>query len=130
METLCIRTGADLCAQPRAFLDAHFGSFATYLYGAARGEDHRPVRADRPSKSIGPERTFFDDLSDRDALHAPLENLPDAACQRVQRHGPHGRTVPLQLRYVAFLPLTLPRPHLPPTAHRPLLPPPPLPLLP
>src|SRR3546814_3247421 len=87
METLCIRTGADLCAQPRAFLDAHFGSFATYLYGAARGEDHRPVRADRPSKSIGAERTFFDDLSDRDALHAALENVADAAWERVDRYG-------------------------------------------
>src|SRR3546814_18871700 len=107
METLCIRTGADLCAQPRAFLDAHFGSFATYLYGAARGEDHRPVRADRPSKSIGAERTFFDDLSDRAAPHAALENVADAAWERVDRFGPIRRTGTLHLPYADFI--TLPR---------------------
>ncbi|MBO0034519.1 DNA polymerase thumb domain-containing protein, partial [Listeria monocytogenes] len=63
MSALGIETGADLRERPLAFLHAHFGSYGDYLYGAARGVDHRPVRSERPSKSVGAERTFETDLS-------------------------------------------------------------------
>ena len=39
MAALGIQTGADLAAQDIAFLRAHFGSMADYLYRAARGID-------------------------------------------------------------------------------------------
>jgi DNA polymerase-4 len=106
MEALGILTGADLRAQPLAFLDAHFGSFSAYLYGAARGEDHRPVRTDRPSKSIGAERTFFDDLTDRGALHAALDNVAEAAWERIERYAALGRTVTLKVRFADFRTIT------------------------
>ena len=38
MARLGIETGADLRDRPLAFLQAQFGSYADYLYGAARGE--------------------------------------------------------------------------------------------
>ena len=75
MERLGILTGADLFAQTLTFLQAHFGSYADYLYGAARGIDHRPVRVNRAAKSVGAERTFETNLSDREALREALENL-------------------------------------------------------
>ncbi|WP_445193774.1 DNA polymerase IV [Sphingomonas sp. Tas61C01] len=106
METLGIRTGADLRDRPLAFLQAHFGSHAGYLYGAARGEDHRPVRVDRPAKSVGAERTFDINLTDPQALNAALARVAEAAWVRIERHGAQGRTVTLKLRYADFRTIT------------------------
>ncbi|MGR6330065.1 DNA polymerase IV [Sphingomonas sp. XXL09] len=106
MERLGIVTGADLRDRPLAFLQAHFGSYADYLYRAARGVDDRPVRSNRPSKSIGAERTFDTNLTDRDALHAQLSHIADAAWARVAKSGAQGRTVTLKLRRADFHTIT------------------------
>lgn len=106
MERLGIRTGADLRARSAEELQRHFGSHAAYLYGAARGEDHRPVRPDRPMKSIGAERTLEQDLREPAALLAVLERVADAAWQRIERRNAHGRTVTLKLRFADFRTIT------------------------
>lgn len=106
MEALGILTGADLRAQPLAFLEAHFRSHAAYLHAAARGEDHRPVRPDRPTKSVGAERTFETNIADPQDLHAALARVADAAWTRVERHGARGRTVMLKLRHADFRTIT------------------------
>lgn len=106
MEALGILTGADLRERSLAFLQAHFGSHAAYLHGAARGEDHRPVRADRPTRSVGAERTFDTNLTDHDALHAALVRVAEAAWVRIERHGAQGRTVTLKLRHADFRTIT------------------------
>ena len=114
METLGIHTGADLRAQTLTFLQAHFGSFADYLFRAARGVDERPVRANRVRKSVGAERTFSEDLSDPAALAAALEPVLDALMDRVERAGTIGRTVTLKMKFADFRQITraksLPRP--------------------
>ncbi|WP_267380926.1 MULTISPECIES: DNA polymerase IV [unclassified Sphingomonas] len=106
METLGILTGADLRDRPLAFLQAHFGAYADYLYGAARGQDDRPVRADRPSKSVGAERTFETNLTDPADLDAGLARVAEAAWVRIARAGTLGRTVTLKLRHADFRTIT------------------------
>ncbi|WP_267394922.1 MULTISPECIES: DNA polymerase IV [unclassified Sphingomonas] len=106
MEQLGILTGADLRDRPRTFLQAHFGSYADYLYAAARGEDHRPVRVNRPTKSVGAERTFETNLSDPAELHAALDRVAEAAWVRIERSGARGRTVTLKLRHADFRTIT------------------------
>ncbi len=106
MEQLGILTGADLLERPLPFLQAHFGSYADYLYGAARGIDHRPVRVNRPAKSVGAERTFETNLSDPEALREALHRVADAAWVRIERHGTRGRTVTLKLRHTDFRTIT------------------------
>lgn len=106
MEQLGILTGADLRDRPLAFLQAHFGSYATYLFAAARGEDHRPVRAHREAKSVGAERTFETNLSDPGELHAALARVAEAAWTRIDRAGVMGRTVTLKLRHADFRTIT------------------------
>ena len=106
MAALGIVTGADLKAQSRAFLEAHFGSFAGYLYWAARGRDDRPVRANRIRKSVGAERTFFDDIHDPTGLAEALERVLDALMERVERAGSTGRTVTLKVKYADFHQIT------------------------
>ena len=106
MTRLGIVTGADLVAQSLPFLEAHFGSFATYLYWAARGRDDRPVRADRIRKSVGAERTFFEDIRAPAALEAALEPILDALMERIDRAGSTGRTVTLKVKFADFHQIT------------------------
>ena len=98
MARLGIETGADLAARTPEFLRAHFGSHADYLYGAARGIDERPVRPDRPVKSVGAERTFDTNLTDAAAVRAALAHVAEAAWARIARRGARGRTVTLKVR--------------------------------
>ena len=114
MAALGIETGADLAAKDIAFLRTHFGSFAEYLYRAARGVDLRPVRPDRVAKSIGGERTFFEDIHAPDALRATLEDIIGVVWGRIaakqaargaSKAGEarvRGRTVVLKLKYRDF----------------------------
>ena len=102
MAKLGIETGADLAAKDLAWLRANFGSFADYLYRAARGIDLRPVRASRIRKSVGGERTFSEDISSGPALRDTLETIIDIVWGYIERAEARGRTVTLKLKYTDF----------------------------
>jgi DNA polymerase-4 len=102
MARLGIATGADLAAKDIAFLRQHFGSFADYLYRAARGIDLRPVRANRIRKSLGSERTFGDDLSSGPALREALDTIVDIVWPQIAERELRGRTVTLKMKYTDF----------------------------
>ncbi|MDO6415629.1 DNA polymerase IV [Sphingomonas sp. BIUV-7] len=106
MTRLGIETGADLAAQNLPFLEAHFGSFASYLYWASRGRDDRPVRANRIRKSVGAERTFFEDKHKEAELVEALGPVLDALMERVERSGAAGRTVTLKVKFSDFRQIT------------------------
>ena len=102
MARLGIETGADLRAKDIAFLRQHFGSFADYLYRAARGIDLRPVRPNRIRKSLGSERTFFEDISSGPALREALDNIVDIVWPQIEERELKGRTVTLKMKYTDF----------------------------
>lgn len=102
MARLGIATGADLAAKDIAWLTANFGSFGEYLHRAARGIDHRPVRANRTRKSIGGERTFSEDIIAPDDLRDTLERIVEIVWERIERAHGRGRTVTLKLKYNDF----------------------------
>ena len=102
MARLGIETGADLADKDIAWLRAHFGSFADYLYRAARGIDLRPVRSSRLRKSVGGERTFSEDVSSGPALRETLESIIDIVWGYIERAEARGRTVTLKLKYTDF----------------------------
>ncbi len=106
MARLGIETGADLAKKDLAFLRSNFGSFAEYLYRAARGVDLQQVRADRPRKSVGGERTFSENIEDPDALRETMDSIIDIVWERIERAEARGRTVTLKLRYADFKTLT------------------------
>ena len=106
MARLGIETGADLAAKDIAFLRANFGSLADYLYRAVRGIDLRRVRANRPRKSLGAERTFDRDLSSGPVLREALDNIADIVWERIERAEARGRTVTLKLKHADFTSLT------------------------
>ena len=102
MAKLGIETGADLAAKDLPYLRQHFGSFAEYLYRAARGIDLRAVKANRVRKSVGGERTYAEDISSGSALRAALDHIIDIVWQRIEDSAARGRTVTLKMKYIDF----------------------------
>ncbi len=102
MAKLGIETGADLAEKDIAWMRAHFGSLADYLYRAARGIDLRPVRANRIRKSVGGERTFNEDISSGHALRETMDRIVDIVWERIEKSKAKGRTVTLKLKFNDF----------------------------
>ncbi len=106
MEGLGIFSGADLAGKDAAWLIEHFGNSAEWLYNLARGIDHRSVKSNRPLKSLGGERTFFNDLITDTEIREALAHVCTVVWDRAARKGARGRTVTLKLRYADFKTIT------------------------
>jgi DNA polymerase IV len=94
MNRLGIQTGADLRSKSVDFLATHFGKSGAWYYAISRGEDDRPVRANRERKSSGSETTFAEDLTDASAIEREVLGQADEVwalvsegqCLRPYRH--------------------------------------------
>src|SRR6185437_10293441 len=89
----------------QSLLEARFGRYGRRLYDLARGIDHNPVVADRPTKSISAEDTLECDvsLSETDAwIRQMAENVWNAS----QKEARVARTVVLKLKTSDFVILT------------------------
>ncbi len=106
MAGLGIETGADLAARSEAWLAQHFGSFAHYLYKAARGIDDRRVNPSRERKSLGAELTYFEDKRSDEELREALGGIIDIVWERIERSNTHGKTLVLKARYADFRTIT------------------------
>ena len=106
MQRLGIRTGADLSRQTLSVLQQHFGKSAAWYLAIARGEDDRPVVADRPRKSTGSETTFERDLTDAANIEAGVQAMAEdvwAWCEKAQAFG---RTVTVKVKFADFQQVT------------------------
>lgn len=106
MNALGIYTGADLRRQTREFLAAHFGKIGDYYYAAARGQDDRPVVADRQRKSIGAETTFARDLLAWHEVGPVLGPLTERIWTACAASGLLARTVTVKVKYADFQQIT------------------------
>ena len=106
MEGLGVFSGADLADKDPMWLAEHFGNSAEWLYNLARGIDHRRVRSNRPLKSLGGERTFFNDLISDTEIREALAHVCTVVWDRAAKKGARGRTVTLKLRYADFRTIT------------------------
>jgi DNA polymerase-4 len=102
MNSLGIFTGADLRRQSLAFLQQHFGKAGPWYHAIARGEDDRPVKADRQRKSSGSETTFRSDLTDPAEIEAGVRAMADDVWAWCEKTGGHGRTVTVKIKYADF----------------------------
>ena len=93
MHALGIETGADLRRQTLDFLQRNFGKAGSWYYEIARGQDDRPVQADRERKSSGSETTFSEDLIDPVQIEAAVTAMADdvwALVRESERSRPNG----------------------------------------
>ncbi len=79
-----------------------YGTMGQRLFRLARGEDERQVHSDGEAKSVSAETTFFEDISDFEALAAHLRALSEKVARRLKRSGLAGQTVVLKLKTQDF----------------------------
>ena len=92
------RTFADVAAADPARLTPIVGDRASELCTRARGEDERPVEADREAKSYGEENTFEQDQRDGEVITHALTSHAHAIARRLRRDAVAGRTITLKAR--------------------------------
>ena len=116
LKKIGIRTVGDLRGLEEAQLEAHFGRYGSRLYELARGIDHNPVTAHRPTKSISAEDTFEHDipLVETEEL---IRRLAERVWSASSRESRIARTVVLKLKTKEFNILTRSRtPDAPPSS--------------
>jgi len=100
LEGLGVATVADLSLIPVDSLCRAVGAAnGRHLSALARGEDPRPVEANREAKSVGHEETFAVDLRDHAELHNHIVRMADAVGNRLHEARLSGRTITVKVRY-------------------------------
>lgn len=100
---LGVRTVADLERVTQEELVATLGQAqGRQLHHLSRGEDDRPVVAERDWKSVSVEDTFDRDIDDARLLGALAERMAAQVCARLVEAGLSGRTVTLKARFPDF----------------------------
>jgi DNA polymerase-4 len=102
MHALGIETGADLRRQTLSFLQQHFGKAGSWYYEIARGQDGRPVQADRERKSSGSETTFSEDLTEPVQIEAGVIAMADDVWAWCEKANARGRTVTVKIKWADF----------------------------
>jgi DNA polymerase IV len=102
MHALGIETGADLRQQTLDFLQRNFGKAGSWYYEIARGQDDRPVQADRERKSSGSETTFSEDLIDPVQIEAGVIAMADDVWAWCEKANARGRTVTVKIKWADF----------------------------
>lgn len=106
LKKLGIRSGADLRAWEEEDLVARFGKSGHWFYRISRGIDNRAVAAHRTRKSIGAERTFFENLTQAGDILARLQLLAGEVATRLGKARMTARTVTVKIRDADFVTVT------------------------
>lgn len=106
MHTLRIFTGKDLKTKSELELVQRFGKAGRHYYRIVRAEDNRKVNPNRIRKSIGAERTFFDDLKTEQAMLEKLLPIAERVFDYMKKANNFGRTVTLKAKTPEFQSIT------------------------
>lgn len=106
MRRMGIYTGADLKRMDLLDLVRRFGKAGQHYYRIVRAEDDRAVNPHRVRKSIGAERTYAEDLSDRAVMREKLQYLVEVVFDYMRQRQNFGRTVTLKIKTPDFQILT------------------------
>lgn len=99
-------TIADLQRADARDLAKRYGETGLRLSRLAFGQDDRPVRVERETKSISNEQTLATDISDRATLRTLLRTLADNVSWRAKQAGYCGYRITLKLKTKDFRTLT------------------------
>ena len=102
MYALGIFTGKDLKSKSIEFLETHFGKSGKFYYYVVRGIHNSPVKSERTPKSVGAERTFFDNLTSEVFMLEKLQNIANELEKRLKKSKIAGKTITLKIKYSDF----------------------------
>ena len=97
-----IETIAQLRSYPLSFLAKMLGKHGQHIWELAHGQDPRRVTPLREAKSISHERTFAEDIQQRDVLLQQLSDLCEQVAWRLRNEELHARGVQLKVRFADF----------------------------
>ena len=104
---LGLLTIGDVARHPEAALVARLGATTGHhLAALARGEDPRPVIAERAPVTIGHQETFDDDIDDKGELAVLLLDQADRVAARLRASALRARAVVLIVKYDDFRQIT------------------------
>lgn len=106
LEGLGVRTVRDLADLPRDVVRTRFGATGLWIHDLAHGVDPRRVTPRREEKSHGMERTFAEDIEDREELRTLLLGFCEEVAFTLRDKGLRGRTITLKARYGDFRTIT------------------------
>jgi len=102
MQRMGIYKGGDLKKLSEIEMVQRFGKMGRFYYRIVRAEDNREVNPNRIRKSIGAERTFFEDLSTLDAMKEKLNDIAGKVYTYMDKTDNFGRTVTLKMKTPDF----------------------------
>ena len=102
LDTLGVKTGADLERLSLETLSQHFGKAGEYYYRIVRGQDDRSVNPNRARKSYGAETTFETDLADSQVMLEHLIALTERVLVKMTARKECGCTLTLKVKYADF----------------------------
>ena len=106
LEALGVTTVGDLAARERGDVMREFGASGAWIYDLAHGVDSRRVTPRREEKSHGMERTFPEDIADREKLKLMLFEFCEEVSFDLRSRGLRGRTIALKARFWNFKTVT------------------------
>lgn len=106
LQSLGVHTIGQLATLERDEVVRRFGASGAWIHDLAHGIDPRRVNPRRPEKSHGMERTFPEDISDRDQLKRYLVDFCDEVAFVLRDRGLQGRTIAIKARYPSFRTVT------------------------
>ena len=98
-----VETGADLKQKSELELARKFGKAGRHYFRIVRALDNRPVKPDRPRKSLSAEDTFPQDIETEAELLAELAKLARVVASRLEKADLRGYTVTLKIKYFDFV---------------------------
>ncbi len=106
LQALGVQTIRDLAERPRDEVLERFGATGAWVHDLANGIDERRVTPRREEKSLSHERTFANDVEDREELRRRLFEFCEEVAIRLRDQGLRGRTIALKARYWNFRTVT------------------------
>lgn len=99
---LGVKTIAHARSLPLELLEKQLGSLGRMVYALCRGQDDRQVTPAREALSIGRERTFMTDISDREKAQKKIFALCQSVAKRLRKENFSGRALTLKVKYADF----------------------------
>lgn len=106
LATLGVETVGDLASRNRDDVVREFGASGVWIHDLAHGIDTRRVSPRREEKSHGMERTFPEDISDKEELRLFLLHFCEEVAFGLRDKGLRGKTITLKARYSDFKTVT------------------------
>jgi len=106
MHSMRIFTGKDLKEKSELELIQRFGKAGRHFFRMVRAEDNRKVNPNRIRKSIGAERTFFEDLKTEGDMLEKLIPIAEKVFSYMKTSDNFGRTVTLKAKTPDFQQIT------------------------